>query len=921
MKQARINTRIFLFLIIMSILLGIFLFAYSYFLSKKHVKSIFIEDKSKYCKQIARLIEPYLKTHNYFELSKIANHVFDENIMEYIAVFDNDGKLITLHPQKIQDKINSNLKHKNLNYFIELNDRITFYNIIKDRNENLWGNLQISYSANSIELVILNNLLPFLVALGCFIFIWVIYLTYYTKSIVRPLINFIDNLEAVSKKWPITHDKFRKDIFLPKSTKEVNVISCVLKNSLENIITLEKQAKKNEQLAAIGQTTAALAHDIRKPFTSIKSMLSMIDKYKEDPEFLSKAKSTVNQTIVHVEKMISDILDFSREVKVEVRPEAIVNIIDFAIRYTSQAFKDLSLKFDYRLESKFKPLCDDERMVRVFGNIIGNAIEAIGKKKNAIIWVYTKEIIKDDRTFVEITIGNNGPCFTDEDIPSLFKSFFTKGKKRGTGLGLASVQKIVLLHNGTIDARNVKDNNGVEFVICLPASKEIEYHKTHYLPQDINEILIAHYVPKEDDYDAKLNFLSKQKNIKVALLEDETLYRAFVRNTIKNNEILSNLISLYDVNNVNDCIKLIEKENVDFAIVDIDLNEEKNGYDFLKEVRVKNINLISMVHSNRYLDEEIQQAYDLGAKAYASKPLSIEQLSDFLFKSLNKDTSYDNKNIRTVKLEVDKPELSIFIADDNLIMRDYLHSILLKVLTPYKCHFYKFECPHEVLANFDKKKPDIVVSDNHYAASVELLGEDLLVKLRDKDNHVLLYLCSDLSEEELKEKCLKSKANGYFDPTVTTIKLKTLVIKQIEDYLDKKISRESDDNHAISKYLHDINKPILNTAIACKMMITEKSTKDKELMDKQLAEIKKVYTNSKDVFEKDKVLFKKHKKILGDDLKKHYEEQFQFIETIFEKPNSENFFVDNNLKETFEKVNAFLDKNKNLNTLIRKNIN
>ena len=113
--------------------------------------------------------------------------------------------------------------------------------------------------------------------------------------------------------------------------------------------------------------------------------------------------------------------------------------------------------------------------------IIGNAIDAItefSKANGGTISIFSKDVLSNNGTVLEIIIGNDGPSFEDEDLASMFELFFTKGKKGGTGIGLASTQKIVSLHNGSVKARNRLNKNGdidgVEFVILIPASGEIE---------------------------------------------------------------------------------------------------------------------------------------------------------------------------------------------------------------------------------------------------------------------------------------------------------------------------------------------------------------------------------------------------------------------------------------------------------------
>jgi DNA-binding NarL/FixJ family response regulator len=81
---------------------------------------------------------------------------------------------------------------------------------------------------------------------------------------------------------------------------------------------------------------------------------------------------------------------------------------------------------------------------------------------------------------------------------------------------------------------------------------------------------------------------------------------------------------------VEDAIKLLQTEKITHSILDIDLGEIKNGFDFLAEVQNKYSNLKCMVHSNRHLDKDREKAKSMGAKMFVSKPLDIEHLAMFL---------------------------------------------------------------------------------------------------------------------------------------------------------------------------------------------------------------------------------------------------------------------------------------------------
>lgn len=402
----------------------------------------------------------------------------------------------------------------------------------------------------------------------------------------------------------------------------------------EALSKYHEKIKAQSKLAAIGQTTAILAHDVRKPFSNLKAMLDMIEYYKSHASALESAKEEVTKSISNVERMISDIIDFSREVKIFTKPSSIVPIVDFSIRQTAKSYHGVDISFRYNIENIYRPLVDDERIARSFSNIILNAIEAItilGQKDKGLITISTIDKRIGNKKYVEVVFRNNGPAIDKEDMPNLFESFFTKGKRRGTGLGLVSAHKIVTLHEGQITARNVGNNEGTEFIIEIPASEEVESHNVALLPNNMSEIVFSKPIKNEAEMDAVIKKLSGAgHSFKVVLLEDETLYRAAIRNLVKRNEELNKILTLYEAETVDDALDLVEKEGITHAIVDIVLDDEKDGYDFLRETRERNLNVSSLVHSNRLLDEYIEKAKKMGAKGVVSKPLRLLDLVYFL---------------------------------------------------------------------------------------------------------------------------------------------------------------------------------------------------------------------------------------------------------------------------------------------------
>jgi len=466
----------------------------------------------------------------------------------------------------------------------------------------------------------------------------------------------------------ISNQLLKRDISLKQTrsaSDEIDEIDVTISDLFDKLSEYQREKEEAAHLAAIGQSTAMVAHDVRKPFSQIKGVLDSFEEFQKEPGALEIAKKNINKSIKHVETMLSDIMDFSRSVKLEVKPESIVNVLDFSIRETTRGYADKNISFQYKITNTHKPMIDEERLSRAFANIIGNGIEAItqiGKKNKGIIWIESHNKMSRDSSSmtqndkITLIIGNDGPPINGDDLPNLFESFFTKGKKKGTGLGLASTHKIVTLHGGSIVVRNRPDNTGVEFEIELPASDEKEDGDLSRLPLNISETQFVEVKKCEEELREIVDQIAKKKsNYKVVLLEDEALYRASVRNTIKKDEKLHNILTLYEAVNVNDAIKLIEKEDITHAIVDIDLSEEKDGFDFLENVREKYPSLKCMVHSNRCIEEDRDRSFGLGALAFVPKPLNLEHLVMFLAdKSLeiscNKTSSIKDKTLSEINI-------------------------------------------------------------------------------------------------------------------------------------------------------------------------------------------------------------------------------------------------------------------------------
>ena len=509
-------------------------------------------------------------------------------------------------------------------------------------------------------------------------------------------------------------------------------------NDYKNEMELKNQA-------AIGKITALLAHDVRKPFSQVKLILDAYDKFKSSPILLEKAKNDVEKSLKNVESMITDVMDFSREVELEVESKEIEKVIGFSIKQVFQTIKNAQIDFNYDLNCQYNPLIDEERMIRVFSNLIGNAVEAIyeiGKRNKGNIEFKSRDYIENNKRYVEIVVGNDGPSIPGEDIDKVFESFYTSGKNTGTGLGLASAKKIVKLHCGQISVRNKSGNRGVEFIIRIPASNNSSTggEGYHSLPNNNQEILYQDdRISMNDELLKRID--SGNLTYKILMLEDEVLYRAWVKDLIIKNPILQKSVILYDVSTVEEALELLEKnKDINYGIIDIDLGKSNDGFDFLEKAKlIKDFRCI--VHTNRTLDVYKEKALKLGASDLIPKPLQLESLLKLITQSSKGRNNQDKNGNKKIK---------VYFCDDTELIRVQYKLMCEEFMNEEKMKLsYKvFDKGEDLLAAAKRESPDIIFTDyNMRESGGKLNGYDVIREIKKVSKDIHAYLISNKPTE------------------------------------------------------------------------------------------------------------------------------------------------------------------------------
>lgn len=227
-------------------------------------------------------------------------------------------------------------------------------------------------------------------------------------------------------------------------------------------VNLEKERKKQEKLAALGEMAARVAHELRNPISVLGGFIKRLEKNADNPDARNRYINIIADEILRLEQIVNEILDFSREPRaLEFTRFNINKLINDVTMLLEDKIREKNILFTFQTDAEEMTVyAEYSRIKQVIINLIQNAIEAT--PNNGKILVETKISIN----LIKVSVWNEGTPIDKETADKLFVPFFTT-KVHGTGLGLAICKKIVEdEHKGKIYHEATEDGN--RFVIELP---------------------------------------------------------------------------------------------------------------------------------------------------------------------------------------------------------------------------------------------------------------------------------------------------------------------------------------------------------------------------------------------------------------------------------------------------------------------
>ncbi|KAF0221888.1 MAG: two-component system NtrC family sensor histidine kinase [Geobacteraceae bacterium] len=244
----------------------------------------------------------------------------------------------------------------------------------------------------------------------------------------------------------------------------------IIFQDLTQVKRLEEELKRADRLAAIGELSAHIAHEIRNPLSSISGSAQLIAQGEGiDPKDKKLLDIVVRETD-RLNELIKSFLAYARPTRPAKSPVQLKELLSVVESLSAADPRFHEVVINNRCREDLSLMGDHDQLEQVFWNLLVNAAEAM--PDGGEITLDAEVVNSDSRAprngkMARIVVADTGKGMDKDEMSRVFEPFFST-KKEGTGLGLATVYRIVEAHGGRIMVESAK-GGGTRFTIYLPA--------------------------------------------------------------------------------------------------------------------------------------------------------------------------------------------------------------------------------------------------------------------------------------------------------------------------------------------------------------------------------------------------------------------------------------------------------------------
>jgi PAS domain S-box-containing protein len=235
---------------------------------------------------------------------------------------------------------------------------------------------------------------------------------------------------------------------------------------LTEVKELQAQVDLRERMTVLGEMSAGIAHEFRNFMGTILGAAKLIVKQLEPHDQAQENVRTILHVISDMDHLITQFLNFSKKTELYLKTVVVEPWLKRVVEQVLGSASQWRECVEVSCSPHIPPIAMDEVLMRqALGNLIQNAVEAMPKGGRLSI-IASAESVHGNRRELELRVTDTGIGIARDRLSKIFLPFYTT-KTKGTGLGLALVHKIVLLHNGRVEVES-QEGAGTTFRVSLP---------------------------------------------------------------------------------------------------------------------------------------------------------------------------------------------------------------------------------------------------------------------------------------------------------------------------------------------------------------------------------------------------------------------------------------------------------------------
>lgn len=236
----------------------------------------------------------------------------------------------------------------------------------------------------------------------------------------------------------------------------------------DSIARFQQQAALRDRLAALGRLSTVIAHEVRNPLMIIKGSLRALKREGATRDDVREAACDIEQEVARLNRIVGDVLDFARPLRLAVAPLELSAMAREAVRAALEGADGIGARLALAADGTL--LTDGERLRAVLVNLVENARDSLAERRAGGEAAALEPIEVGSRRLdggrVLLWVEDRGSGIPEADLPHVFEPYFTT-KRTGTGLGLAIVRKVVEALGGALRLES-RRGEGTRIEIELP---------------------------------------------------------------------------------------------------------------------------------------------------------------------------------------------------------------------------------------------------------------------------------------------------------------------------------------------------------------------------------------------------------------------------------------------------------------------